>query len=169
MGANLPCTCLQCLTGDQEQTKAGTGGEPLQEALVNQSAYKAIGFLGGPKPHLPNSMVSPFSTLSVLTPASPASLQIALLHSTSSNTSAIFFYPMPHSHEGSDGHQNVCGFVKRQKLQSSHRKENTIKCSKQGFAQIAQASLLTIQECTFLKQKQRIRRMTVPFGNKAVK
>ena len=36
IGANLPCSCLQCLTGDQEQTKAGTGGEKLQEALVDQ-------------------------------------------------------------------------------------------------------------------------------------
>ena len=57
IGANLPCSCLQCLTGDQEQTKAGTGGEKLQEALVDQLAHKAIGFLGGSKPHLPSSML----------------------------------------------------------------------------------------------------------------
>ena len=56
IGANLPCSCLQCLTGDQEQTKAGTGGEKLQEALVDQLAHKAIGFLGS-KPHLPSSMI----------------------------------------------------------------------------------------------------------------
>ena len=31
------------------------------------------------------------------------------------------------------------------------------------------SSILTTQGCTFLKQKQRIRRMTVSFGNKAVK
>ena len=57
IGANLPCSCLQCLTGGQEQTKAGTGGEKLQEALVDQLAHKAIGFLGGSKPHLPSSMI----------------------------------------------------------------------------------------------------------------
>ena len=57
IGANLPCSCLQCLTGDQEQTKAGTGGEKLQEALFDQLAHKAIGFLGGSKPHLPSSML----------------------------------------------------------------------------------------------------------------
>ena len=70
IGANLPCSCLQCLTGDQEQTKAGTGGEKLQEL-----AHKAIGFLGGPKPHLPSSMLvtslpadrdSPFDILQYL-------------------------------------------------------------------------------------------------------
>ena len=60
VGANLPCNCLQCLTGDQEQTKAGTGGESLQEALVNRLSHKAIGFLGGPKPLLPNSMILSF-------------------------------------------------------------------------------------------------------------
>ena len=57
IGANLPCSCLQCLSGDQEQTKAGTGGEKLQEALVDHLAHKAIGFLGGSKPHLPSSMI----------------------------------------------------------------------------------------------------------------
>ena len=57
IGANLPCSCLQCLTEHQEQTKAGTGGEPLHKALVNQLAHKAIGFLGGSKPHLPSSML----------------------------------------------------------------------------------------------------------------
>ena len=56
--ANLPCSCLQCLTGDQEQTKAGTGGEKLQEALVDQLAHKAMRFLGGSKPHLSSSMLS---------------------------------------------------------------------------------------------------------------
>ena len=34
---------------------------------------------------------------------------------------------------------------------------------------MAQASLLITQGRTFLKQKQQIRRMTVSFGNKAVK
>ena len=57
IGANLPCSCLQCLTEYQEQTKAGTGGEKLQEALVDLLAHKAIGFLGGSKPHLPSSMI----------------------------------------------------------------------------------------------------------------
>ena len=57
IGANLPYSCLQCLTGDQEQTKAGTGGKKLQEALVDQLAHKAIDFPGGSKPHLPSSMI----------------------------------------------------------------------------------------------------------------
>ena len=72
IGANLPCSCLQCLTGDQEQTKAGTGGEKLQEALVDQLAHKAIGFLGGSKPHLPSSMI--FSLFKALRDAQVTSL-----------------------------------------------------------------------------------------------
>ena len=72
IGANLPCSCLQCLTGDQEQTKAGTGGEKLQEALVDQLAHKAIGFLGGSKPHLPSSML--FSLFTALRAAQVSNL-----------------------------------------------------------------------------------------------
>ena len=72
IGANLPCSCLQCLTGDQEQTKAGTGGEKLQEALVDQLAHKAIGFLGGSKPHLPSSML--FSLFKALRAAQVSNL-----------------------------------------------------------------------------------------------
>ena len=81
IGANLPCSCLQCLTGDQEQTKAGTGGEKLQEALVDQLAHKAIGFLGGSKPHLPSSMLF--------------SLFKALRAAQVSNTSATLACPSP--------------------------------------------------------------------------
>ena len=33
LGANLPSNCLQCLTGDKEQHKSGTGGEKIKEAL----------------------------------------------------------------------------------------------------------------------------------------
>ena len=72
IGANLPCSCLQCLTGDQEQTKAGTGGEKLQEALVDQLAHKAIGFLRGSKPHLPSSML--FSLFKALRAAQVSNL-----------------------------------------------------------------------------------------------
>ena len=72
IAANLPCSCLQCLTGDQEQTKAGTGGEKLQEALVDQLAHKAIGFLGGSKPHLPSSML--FSLFTALRAAQVSNL-----------------------------------------------------------------------------------------------
>ena len=72
VGANLPCSCLQCLTGDQEQTKAGTGGEKLQEALVDQLAHKTIGFLGGSKPHLPSSML--FSLFKALRAAQVSNL-----------------------------------------------------------------------------------------------
>ena len=83
IGANLPCSCLQCLTGDQEQTKAGTGGEKLQEALVDQLAHKAIGFLGGSKPHLPSSMIH--SLFQALRTAQASNL-VEILHLTSSNT-----------------------------------------------------------------------------------
>ena len=72
IGANLRCSCLQCLTGDQEQTKAGTGGEKLQEALVDQLAHKGIGFLGGSKPHLPSSML--FSLFKALRDAQVSNL-----------------------------------------------------------------------------------------------
>ena len=72
IGPNLPCSCLQCLTGDQEQTKASTGGEKLQEALVDQLAHKAIGFLGGSKPHLPSSML--FSLFKALRDAQVSNL-----------------------------------------------------------------------------------------------
>ena len=72
IGANLPCSCLQWFRGDQEQTKAGTGGEKLQEALVDQLAHKAIGFLGGSKPHLPSSML--FSLFKALRDAQVTSL-----------------------------------------------------------------------------------------------
>ena len=65
------CSCLQCLTGDQEQTKAGTGGEKLQEPSVDQLAHKAIGFLGGSKPH-PSSML--FSLFKALRDAQASNL-----------------------------------------------------------------------------------------------
>ena len=55
---------------------------------------------------------------------------------------------------GSDGHKR-CGLVQNKTAKQS-KKGNTIKCSKQGFAQIAQASLLTTQGCTFLKQNNEL-------------
>ena len=61
LAANLPRFCLQILTGDKEQTRAGTGGDPLKEALLSRLAQKAIGFLGGPPPRLPAEMLSTFS------------------------------------------------------------------------------------------------------------
>ena len=70
IGAHLPCTCLQCLTGDQEQTKAGTGGEKLQEALADQLAHKACS--------------RPFAM-----PRLQVFLLIEILPSTSSNTSVV--------------------------------------------------------------------------------
>ena len=88
IGANLPCSCLQCLTGDQEQTKAGTGGEPFQEALVNQLAHKAIGFLGALNRTSRPPCSSPCSRL-FATPRLQVSLLIEILPSTSSNTSVI--------------------------------------------------------------------------------
>ena len=75
----------------------------------------------------------------------------------------FFFWPVPCALEALT--VTRCGLV-HSKTGKQSKKGNTIKCSKQGFAQIAQASLLTTQGCTFLKQKQRIR---LSFGNKAVK
>ena len=83
IGANLPCSCLQCVTGNQEQTKVGTGGKKLQEALVDQLAYKAIGFLGSSTP-----CSSPCSRL-FATPRLQVFLLTEILPSASSNTSMI--------------------------------------------------------------------------------
>ena len=80
----------------------------------------------------------------------------------------FFFLLMPCALEALTVIKPSCGLVYSNTAKQS-KKGNTIKFSKQGFAQIAQASLLTTQGCNFLKQKQRIRRMTVSFGNKAVK
>ena len=100
IGANLPCSCLQCLTGDQEQTKAGTGGEKLQEALVDQLAHKAIGFLGGSKPHLPSSMLfslfnqgSPYC--SGLQPFTQVAMHYPHLQHSSGQTVAFGHYEDP--------------------------------------------------------------------------
>ena len=40
LAANLPRSCLQILTGDKEQTRAGTGGDPLKEALLSTKRIK---------------------------------------------------------------------------------------------------------------------------------
>ena len=100
----------------------------------------------------------------------PVGAPTAEVTETYLNTHADILFFLAHAvrARGSDGHQNVLWFSDSNTAKQS-KKGNTIKCSKQGFAQIAQTSLLTTQGCTFLKQKQRIRRMTVSFGNKAVK
>ena len=79
LAANLPRSCLQIFTGDKEQTRAGTGGDPLKETLLSRLAQKAIGFLGGPNPRLPAEMLSTFATalrtdttLKPLLPTDPA-------------------------------------------------------------------------------------------------
>ncbi|MCV6601208.1 MAG: hypothetical protein OIF54_06550, partial [Cohaesibacter sp.] len=41
----LSSHCLQILTGDREQNRSGTGGEPTKEALLARLALKSIGFL----------------------------------------------------------------------------------------------------------------------------
>ena len=51
---------LYCAPGDKEQTRAGTGGDPLKEALLTRLAQKAIGFLGGPAPRLLAEMLQSF-------------------------------------------------------------------------------------------------------------
>ena len=79
LAASLPRSCLQIFTGDKEQTRAGTGGDPLKEALLSRLAQKAIGFLGGPNPRLSAEMLSTFAaalradtTLKPLLPTDPA-------------------------------------------------------------------------------------------------
>ena len=93
IGANLPCSCLQCLTGDQEQTKAGTGGEKLQEALVDQLAHKAIGFLG-PPPLLYCPPTSP-TYLQLGTTISMFKPMVALLHTSAKRPLLILWRKMP--------------------------------------------------------------------------
>ena len=41
----LSIHCLQILTGDKEQNRSGTGGEPTKEALLERLALKSVGFL----------------------------------------------------------------------------------------------------------------------------
>ena len=41
----LSIHCLQILTGDKEQNRSGTGGEPTNEALLERLALKSVGFL----------------------------------------------------------------------------------------------------------------------------
>lgn len=60
LGANLPSNCLQCLTGDKEQHKSGTGGEKIKEAPHERLSQKAICFLGGPLPRLPHELLASF-------------------------------------------------------------------------------------------------------------
>ena len=55
VAANLPPDCLQVDIGDQEQTKTGTGGESLKEALLRRLSCKAVAFLGGPEPRQPDT------------------------------------------------------------------------------------------------------------------
>ena len=102
LAAYLHRQCLQLLTGDKEQTKAGTGGDPLREALLQRLALKSVGFLSGPAPLLPSELIAAlhsalgkdgslapllhnvptaFNLLSVLTSAPfPASLSPATVH-----------------------------------------------------------------------------------------
>ena len=61
---------------------------------------------------------------------------------------------MPWTTVSAKSKQN-CKAVQEKEMQSSAT-----------FAQVTQTSLLTAQECTFWKQKLRIRRMTVSFGTK---
>ena len=101
LAAYLHRQCLQLLTGDKEQTKAGTWGDPLREAL-QRLALKSVGFLSGPAPLLPSELVatlhaalghegtfapmlnstpSSFNLLSVLTSTPlPSSLAPATVH-----------------------------------------------------------------------------------------
>ena len=86
LAANLPRSCLQLLTEDSEQTRAGTGGDPLKEALLHCLAQKSIGFLGGPGPRLPAEMLHSFTaalrtdaTLKPLLPTDPSPTAFDLL------------------------------------------------------------------------------------------
>ena len=41
----LSIHCLQILTGDKEQNRSGTGGEPTKEGVLERLALKSVGFL----------------------------------------------------------------------------------------------------------------------------
>ena len=73
----------------------------------------------------------------------------------SRNYELPFFLAYAVRARGSDGHPNICDWSTIQKLS---KKGNTIKCSKQSFAQIAQASLLTTQFFSFSCIAGRVRR-----------
>ena len=60
LAAYLHRQCLQLLTGDKEQTRAGTGGDPTKEALLQRLALKSVEFLNGPTPLLPSELGVPW-------------------------------------------------------------------------------------------------------------
>ena len=72
--------------GRSRANQGGTGGEKLQEALVDQLAHKAIGFLGALNPTFRPPWFSPFSRLSAM-PRFQVSLLIGNLPSTSFSSS----------------------------------------------------------------------------------
>ena len=85
IGANLPCSCLQCLTGDQEQTKAGSGGEKCRKLWSTNLRIRPSASSAAPNHIFPPPWYTPCSRLfAPLRP--PTSLRIEILHLTSSNT-----------------------------------------------------------------------------------
>ena len=61
----LARACLQIVTGDREQTRAGTEGDQLRESLLKRLAHKGIGFLGEPPPRLPSEIIASFASVSL--------------------------------------------------------------------------------------------------------
>ena len=104
LAANLPRSCLQLLTGDSEQTRAGTGGDPLKEALLHCLAQKSIGFLGGPGPRLPAEMLHSFTaalrtdaTLKPLLPSDPSPTAFDPLEILAMHAFPVSLSPPPRS------------------------------------------------------------------------
>ena len=95
LGANLLSNCLQCLTGDKEQHKSGTGGEKIKEALHERLSQKAIGFLGGPLPRLPHELLTAF--FAALRADESSAILMSDDHSPFTLFSALTTHPLPAS------------------------------------------------------------------------
>ena len=92
IGANLPCSCLQCLTGDQERPVLAVKNS--RKLWLTNWRIRPSGSWEAPNHTSPPPCFSPCSRLFVPL-RSPTFLLIETLHSTSSNTSATLACPSP--------------------------------------------------------------------------
>ena len=86
IGANLPCSCLQCLMGDQEQTKAVLAVKNSKKLWLTNRRIKPSVSLEAPNHASPPPCFFPCSRPFAM-PRFPIFLLIEILPSTSSNTS----------------------------------------------------------------------------------
>ena len=85
----LSIHCLQILTGDKEQNRSGTGGEPTQGSPLGTACSQIRGIFKTTPPlfspgNLPKMLVGPFVTFNPLLPLFPLSLM-----------STAFWHPSP--------------------------------------------------------------------------